>query len=173
MTEKKFTKEHEWVENRDQIVIVGITEFAQDQLGDIVSIEFPQVASSFKQNDVMAIIDSVKASSDIYCPIDGEIIEINEKLLDQPELINQSRPVHRSRLRGSTAELVRRSAVRSRSRRVHGCDEDVARRVRGGRWRDPVHRRDRRAAAGHAAEAPARGRDPQGAAGRRRRADRV
>ena len=90
MTEKKFTKEHEWVENRDQIVIVGITEFAQDQLGDIVSIEFPQVASSFKQNDVMAIIDSVKTSSDIYCPIDGEIIEINEKLLEQPELINQS-----------------------------------------------------------------------------------
>jgi len=90
VTERKFTKEHEWVENRDQIEIVGITEFAQDQLGDIVSIEFPQVASSFKQNDVMAIIDSVKASSDIYCPIDGEIIEINEKLLEQPELINQS-----------------------------------------------------------------------------------
>jgi glycine cleavage system H protein len=90
VTEKKFTKEHEWLENNDQIVIVGITEFAQDQLGDIVSIEFPQVASSFKQNDVMAIIDSVKASSDIYCPIDGEIIEINEKLLEQPELINQS-----------------------------------------------------------------------------------
>jgi glycine cleavage system H protein len=90
VTEKKFTKEHEWLENRDQIVIVGITEFAQDQLGDIVSIEFPQVASSFKQNDVMAIIDSVKASSDIYCPIDEEIIGINEKLLEQPELINQS-----------------------------------------------------------------------------------
>ena len=76
MTEKKFTKDHEWIEISDQIVIVGITDFAQDQLGDIVSIEFPQVAISFKQNDVMAIIDSVKASSDIYCPIDGEIIEI-------------------------------------------------------------------------------------------------
>ncbi len=90
MAEKKFTKEHEWVEKSDQIIIVGITEFAQDQLGDIVSIELPQVASSFKQNDVMAIIDSVKASSDIYCPVDGEIIEINEKLLEHPELINQS-----------------------------------------------------------------------------------
>lgn len=90
MAEKKFTKEHEWVEKSDQIIIVGITEFAQDQLGDIVSIELPQVASSFKQNDVMIIIDSVKASSDIYCPIDGEIIEINEKLLEHPELINQS-----------------------------------------------------------------------------------
>ena len=90
MVEKKFTKEHEWVEKRDQIIIVGITEFAQDQLGDIVSIELPQVSSSFKQNDVMIIIDSVKASSDIYCPVDGEIIEINEKLLEHPELINQS-----------------------------------------------------------------------------------
>ena len=90
MTERKFTKEHEWIEISDQNVIVGITDFAQDQLGDIVSIEFPQVAISFKQNDVMAIIDSVKASSDIYCPIDGEIIEINEKLSEHPELINQS-----------------------------------------------------------------------------------
>jgi len=90
VAEKKFTKEHEWVEKSDQIIIVGITEFAQDQLGDIVSIELPQVASSFKQNDVMVIIDSVKASSDIYCPMDGEIIEINEKLLEKPELINQS-----------------------------------------------------------------------------------
>ena len=90
VAEKKFTKEHEWIEKSDQIIIIGITEFAQDQLGDIVSIELPQVASSFKQNDVMAIIDSVKASSDIYCPVDGEIIEINEKLLEHPELINQS-----------------------------------------------------------------------------------
>ena len=90
MAERKFTKEHEWIQKSDQIIIVGITEFAQDQLGDIVSIELPQVSSSFKQNDVMVIIDSVKASSDIYCPIDGEIIEINEKLLEHPELINQS-----------------------------------------------------------------------------------
>ena len=90
VAEKKFTKEHEWIEKSDQIIIVGITEFAQDQLGDIVSIELPQVSSSFKQNDVMIIIDSVKASQDIYCPVDGEIIEINEKLLEHPELINQS-----------------------------------------------------------------------------------
>lgn len=90
MAEKKFTKEHEWIEKSDQIIIIGITEFAQDQLGDIVSIELPQVSSSFKQKDVMAIIDSVKASSDLYCPVDGEIIEVNEKLLEHPELINQS-----------------------------------------------------------------------------------
>lgn len=90
MEDRKFTKEHEWVEKVDQIIIIGITEFAQDQLGDVVSIELPKVGSSFKQNDAMAIIDSVKASSDIYSPVDGEITETNEKLLEQPELINQS-----------------------------------------------------------------------------------
>jgi glycine cleavage system H protein len=90
VAEKKFSKEHEWVEKSDQIIIVGITEFAQDQLGDVVSIELPEVGIVFKQNDAMAIIDSVKASSDIYCPVDGEIIEVNEKLLEHPELINQS-----------------------------------------------------------------------------------
>ena len=90
MEDRKFTKEHEWVEKVDQIIIIVITEFAQDQLGDIVSIELPKVGSSFKQNEAMAIIDSVKASSDIYSPVDGEITETNEKLLEQPELINQS-----------------------------------------------------------------------------------
>jgi len=89
MSEMKFTKEHEWIEKKD-LMIVGITEFAQDQLGDVVSIELPVIGSTFKQNETMAIIDSVKASSDIYCPIDGEIVEINEKLLEHPELINQS-----------------------------------------------------------------------------------
>jgi len=88
MGEKRFTKEHEWVEKND-LIIVGITEFAQDQLGDIVSIELPEIGSTFKQNDVIAIIDSVKASSDIYCPIGGKIIEVNEKLLEHPEMINQ------------------------------------------------------------------------------------
>jgi glycine cleavage system H protein len=89
VAERRFTKEHEWVEKND-LFIVGITDFAQDQLGDVVSIELPEIGSIFKQNDAMAIIDSVKASSDIYCPLDGEIVEVNEKLLEHPELINQS-----------------------------------------------------------------------------------
>jgi glycine cleavage system H protein len=89
MSEKRFTKEHEWAKKND-LMIVGITEFAQDQLGDIVSIELPEIGSEFKKNDVMAILDSVKASSDIYCPVDGEIVKVNEKLLEHPELINQS-----------------------------------------------------------------------------------
>ena len=90
MEEKKFTKEHEWVEKSNDLLIVGITDFAQSQLGDVVSIELPQVGSSFKQNDVVAIVDSVKASSDVFCPVDGKIVEVNEKLLENPELINQS-----------------------------------------------------------------------------------
>ena len=90
MGEKQFTKDHEWIEKSDDLLIVGITDFAQNQLGDIVSIELPQVGSSFKQNEAMAIVDSVKASSDILCPVDAEVIQVNEKLLENPELINQS-----------------------------------------------------------------------------------
>jgi len=88
--EKRFTKEHEWVKKDNEIIVVGITDFAQKQLGDIVSIELPKTGITFKQNEAMAIVDSVKASSDIYCPVDGEIVEVNEKLLEHPELINQS-----------------------------------------------------------------------------------
>ncbi len=91
MPEKRFTKEHEWIQLEDDgIATVGITRFAQEQLGDVVSIELPNVGSEFKQNDAMAIIDSVKASSDIYCPIDGEIVKVNENLLEKPELVNKS-----------------------------------------------------------------------------------
>ncbi|MGQ0375999.1 MAG: glycine cleavage system protein GcvH [Nitrososphaerota archaeon] len=90
MTERRFTQDHEWVELSGDTATVGISNFAQDQLGDIVSIEFPEISSKFKQKDAMAIVDSVKASSDIYCPMDGTIIEINEKLEDHPELINKS-----------------------------------------------------------------------------------
>lgn len=90
MSEIKFTKEHEWIIIKDSIALVGITDFAQKQLGDIVSVELPNIGNKFKQNDVMAIVDSVKASSDIYCPIDGKIIAVNEELLQHPELINQS-----------------------------------------------------------------------------------
>ena len=86
----KFTKQHEWVVIRDGIAIIGISDFAQSQLGDIVSIELPKVSSSFKQTQAMAIVDSVKASSDIFCPLSGEVSEVNENLSEHPELINQS-----------------------------------------------------------------------------------
>ena len=86
----RFTKEHEWLVIKEGIAIIGISDFAQSQLGDIVSIELPKVGSIFKRMQSMAIIDSVKASSDIYCVISGEIVEVNEELLEHPEWINQS-----------------------------------------------------------------------------------
>lgn len=86
----KFTKQHEWVVIRNGIAIIGISDFAQCQLGDIVSIELPKVGSSFKQTQAIAIVDSVKASSDIFCPLSGEVSEVNENLSEHPELINQS-----------------------------------------------------------------------------------
>ncbi|HEY6757498.1 MAG TPA: glycine cleavage system protein GcvH [Nitrososphaera sp.] len=90
VSELKFTKEHEWITIKDGTVIIGISDFAQEQLGDIVSIELPKAGGSFKQGQTMAIVDSVKASSDIYAPISGEIVEVNEGLIEKPEMINQS-----------------------------------------------------------------------------------
>lgn len=90
MLELKFTKEHEWVRIMDQLAIIGISDFAQEQLGDIVSIELPKTGGVFRQGQTMAIVDSVKASSDIYAPISGEIVEVNEGLIEKPEVINQS-----------------------------------------------------------------------------------
>lgn len=90
MSEFKFTEEHEWVMIKDGMAIIGISDFAQKQLGDIVSIELPKVGSVFAQMQTMAIIDSVKASSDIYTPVSGEVVEVNEELVGKPEIINQS-----------------------------------------------------------------------------------
>ena len=90
MSELKFTKEHEWVKINNGSAIIGISDFAQEQLGDIVSIELPKAGGIFKQGQTIAIIDSVKASSDIYAPISGEITEVNEELIEKPEIINQS-----------------------------------------------------------------------------------
>jgi glycine cleavage system H protein len=88
--ELKFTKEHEWVRIMDELAIIGISDFAQEQLGDIVSIELPKTGGVFRQGQTIAIVDSVKASSDIYAPISGEIVEVNEGLIEKPEVINQS-----------------------------------------------------------------------------------
>ena len=90
MSERKFSKNHEWIVIADELATVGISDFAQKQLGDIVSVELPKSGDQFKQNDTIAIVDSIKASSDIYCPIGGVIEKINEELVDHPELINQS-----------------------------------------------------------------------------------
>jgi glycine cleavage system H protein len=89
-SELKFTNEHEWMKIKEGVAIIGISDFAQEQLGDIVSIELPKAGGVFRQGQTMAIVDSVKASSDIYAPISGEIIEVNEGLIEKPEMINQS-----------------------------------------------------------------------------------
>ena len=90
MSELKFTREHECIKINEVVAIIGISDFAQEQLGDIVSIELPKAGSVFRQGQTMAIVDSVKASSDIYAPISGEILEVNEGLIENPEMINQS-----------------------------------------------------------------------------------
>jgi glycine cleavage system H protein len=87
----RFSKEHEWIViSEGGIATMGISDFAQRQLGDIVSVELPKVGSAFSQMQPMAIIDSVKASSDIYSAASGEVIQVNENLIEKPELINQS-----------------------------------------------------------------------------------
>ena len=89
--EVRFSKEHEWVALKaGGIATMGISDFAQRQLGDIVSIELPKVASAFNQMQPLAIVDSVKSSSDIYSAVSGEVVEVNEDLIEHPEFINQA-----------------------------------------------------------------------------------
>lgn len=86
--ELKYSKEHEWVKVNDGSAVVGITEYAQDQLGDVVYVELPEVGAQVIQFEVCGTIESVKTVSDLYSPVSGEVIQINEELDDTPELIN-------------------------------------------------------------------------------------
>ncbi|XP_039258690.1 glycine cleavage system H protein-like [Styela clava] len=85
-----FTKEHEWIDVKDGIGTIGITEHAQDQLGDLVYCELPAIETEFSKGDEMAVIESVKAASDLYSPVSGKVVEVNKKLEDEPQLINES-----------------------------------------------------------------------------------
>lgn len=89
MNEKKYTEDHEWVHLEGDMATVGITNHAQESLGDIVFIDLPTVGKIVKAKDELCVIESVKAASDIYSPIDGEVSEINEKLSDEAALVNQ------------------------------------------------------------------------------------
>jgi len=89
MSEKKYTKEHEWAEVEGDTATVGITNHAQESLGDIVFIDLPTVGKEVKSNEELCVIESVKAASDIYAPIDGEVIEINNNLNDDASIVNQ------------------------------------------------------------------------------------
>ena len=85
----KYTEEHEWLRPEGDVVVVGITEHAATQLGDIVFVELPEVGSTVSKDDEIVVIESVKAASDIVAPIDGEIVEVNDALADNPALANE------------------------------------------------------------------------------------
>ena len=85
----KFTTDHEWINIEDhEAAVVGITLHAQDALGDVVFVDLPAVGRTFKMGDVAGVVESVKAAADIYMPVSGEVVEINEALRDQPALAN-------------------------------------------------------------------------------------
>lgn len=84
----KFTEEHEWLRPEDDLVVVGITEHATTQLGDIVFVELPDVGTTVTKDEEVVVIESVKAASDIMSPLDGEIVEVNTALADNPALAN-------------------------------------------------------------------------------------
>ncbi|NLJ81081.1 MAG: glycine cleavage system protein GcvH [Firmicutes bacterium] len=85
-----YTKEHEWVVVKGEIVQVGISDYAQDELGDVVFVDLPEVGDQVEEGEGFAVVESVKAVSDIYAPVSGEITAVNEALEDSPELINES-----------------------------------------------------------------------------------
>ncbi len=85
----KFTEEHEWLLAEDDMIIVGITEHAAEQLGDVVFVELPEVGTEVSKDEEIVVIESVKAASDILSPLDGEIVEVNEALVDNPAKVNE------------------------------------------------------------------------------------
>lgn len=85
----KFTEDHEWLRVEGEVVVVGITEHASEQLGDVVFVELPEVETQVAKGDEVCVIESVKAASDILAPLDGEVVEVNEALSDNPALVNE------------------------------------------------------------------------------------
>jgi glycine cleavage system H protein len=90
MSDLKYSKEHEWIRLEGDIATVGISNFAQEQLGDVVFVELPEVGKQVVQNGDAAVVESVKAASEVYAPLTGEIVEVNAGLEEDPELVNQS-----------------------------------------------------------------------------------
>ena len=88
--ELKYTKEHEWVKFDGDFVFIGITDYAQGELGDIVFVELPSIGEIFSENDTIGTIEAVKTVADIYCPLAGEVVELNTEIENSPELINSS-----------------------------------------------------------------------------------
>jgi glycine cleavage system H protein len=89
-TELRYLKSHEWVKQEGNVVVVGISDHAQDALGDVVYVELPEVEAECRAGDEIAVVESVKAASDIYAPVAGTVVEVNAKLEDSPELVNEA-----------------------------------------------------------------------------------
>lgn len=85
----QYTKTHEWVMQEDDTITIGITDHAQTMLGDLVYVELPEVEMHFDGGQECAVVESVKAAADIYCPIPGEVVEINEAVIENPQLVNE------------------------------------------------------------------------------------
>ena len=88
MSGLKYSKDHEWVRVEGDIGTVGISDYAQDQLGDVVYVELPEVGRTVAQNEEAAVVESVKAASEVYAPVSGEVVEVNQALEDDPALVN-------------------------------------------------------------------------------------
>jgi glycine cleavage system H protein len=89
MSDTRYSKDHEWVRVDGEIATVGISDHAQEQLGDVVFVELPEVGRKVEQNAAMAVVESVKAASDVYAPISGEVVDVNAALGDDPALVNR------------------------------------------------------------------------------------
>ena len=85
----KYDEEHEWIRVEGDEGVIGISDYAQDQLSDVVYVELPEVGDKFDRGDILAVVESVKAASDVYMPVSGEVLEVNDALEDSPELVNQ------------------------------------------------------------------------------------
>ncbi|MCD6419148.1 MAG: glycine cleavage system protein GcvH [Synergistetes bacterium] len=89
MTVKKYAKTHEWVEVEDGKGRIGITDFAQKELGDVVFVELPEIGDEVKKGESFGTIESVKAASDLYAPVSGEVVEVNNAVVDKPQIVNE------------------------------------------------------------------------------------
>jgi glycine cleavage system H protein len=89
-TDRRYTSEHEWVKLEGDVAVVGITDFAQDQLGDVVYVELPTIGERVEAMKPFGVVESVKTASDLFAPIGGTIAEINDKLADEPQLVNDA-----------------------------------------------------------------------------------
>ena len=89
MADLRYSEEHEWVRVEGDIAVIGISDYAQDQLGDVVFVELPEPGLAVAQGDEAAVVESVKAASEVYSPVSGEVIEVNEPLADDPGLVNR------------------------------------------------------------------------------------